>query len=134
MIDKIDWKDAPEGATHYTIKESGVIWFKDANSFWSIWDSGKWEAIGLPACKLIPRPTSAAIPVSQNQTLEAELSALRTQAVADAAEIERIQIAAKRYETLRTLNPRQFADLYAKNLETGVAFDELVDGLARGDL
>lgn len=39
----------------------------------------------------------------------------------------------RRYEALRRLNPRQFADLYAKNLETGVAFDELVDGLVRGD-
>lgn len=76
----IDWKNAPEGATHYTIKESGVIWFKDANSFWSIWDSGKWEAIGLPACKLIPRPTSTAIPEPKQLT----------QAVADAAEIERL--------------------------------------------
>lgn len=68
--------------------------------------------------------------IDWKNALEAELSALRTAAIADAAEIERIQIAAKRYETLRTLNPRQFADLYAKNLETGVAFDELVDGLS----
>lgn len=49
------------------------------------------------------------------------------------AEFERIQTAAKRYETLRRLNPRQFADLYAKNLQTGTPFDELVDELARGD-
>jgi len=48
------------------------------------------------------------------------------------AEFERIQTAAKRYETLRTLNPRQFADLYAESIKSGVAFDELVDGLARG--
>lgn len=47
------------------------------------------------------------------------------------AEFERIQTAAKRYETLRTLNPRQFADLYAKNLETGVAFDDLVDAIGK---
>ena len=65
---------------------------------------------------------------------QAELSALRTAAIADAAEIEQLRAEVERYETLRTLNPRQFADLYAKNLETGVAFDELVDGLARGDL
>lgn len=58
----IDWKNAPEGATHYTIKESGAIWFKNINGFWTIYDSGVWYAIGLPACDLIPRPTSTAIP------------------------------------------------------------------------
>lgn len=47
------------------------------------------------------------------------------------AEFERIQTAAKRYETLRRLNARQFADLYAKNLETGTPFDELVDGITK---
>lgn len=53
--------------------------------------------------------------------------------VAHNAEFERIQTAAKRYETLRKLNVGQFADLYAKNIETGTPFDDLVDGLARGD-
>lgn len=47
------------------------------------------------------------------------------------AEFERIQIAAKRYETLRTLNARQFADLCAENIESGVAFDELVDSIGK---
>lgn len=37
----------------------------------------------------------------------------------------------RRYEALRTLNPRQFADLYAKNLETGTPFDELVDQIIK---
>ena len=49
--------------------------------------------------------------------------------IAHNAEFERIQTAAKRYEILRTLNPRQFADLYARNIETGVPFDELVDAV-----
>jgi hypothetical protein len=40
----------------------------------------------------------------------------------------------RRYETLRTLNPREFAELTAKNIESGVAFDDLVDELTRGDL
>ena len=57
-----DWKNAPKGATHYTIKESGAIWFKNINGFWTIYDSGVWYAIGLPASDLIPRPTSTAIP------------------------------------------------------------------------
>lgn len=48
------------------------------------------------------------------------------------AEFERIQTAAKRYETLRRLNARQFADLYAESIKSGTPFDELVDGLARG--
>ena len=48
----IDWSKAPEGATHYAIKESGAIWFKDDYSFWSIWGDGEWEAIGLPASEL----------------------------------------------------------------------------------
>ena len=56
---------------------------------------------------------------------QAEIDALK-------AELERIQTAAKRYETLRTLNPREFADLTAKNLQTGTPFDDLVDELARG--
>lgn len=46
-------------------------------------------------------------------------------------EFERIQIAAKRYETLRTLNVPQFRDLYIKSLEGGVAFDELVDSIGK---
>jgi hypothetical protein len=50
---------------------------------------------------------------------------------AHSTEFERIQIAAQRYETLRTLNARQFADLYAKNLETGTPFDELVDAITK---
>lgn len=57
-----DWKNAPEDATHYTIKESGAIWFKNINGFWTIYDSGVWYAIGLPASDLIPRPTSTVIP------------------------------------------------------------------------
>ncbi len=34
-----------------------------------------------------------------------------------------------RYEKLRKLNPRQFAELYGVNLNTGKPFDELVDEL-----
>lgn len=45
------------------------------------------------------------------------------------AEFVRIQAGHARYETLRTLNPRQFADLYAKNIKTSTPFDELVEGL-----
>jgi hypothetical protein len=34
-----------------------------------------------------------------------------------------------RYEKLRRLNPRQFQELWNKNLQTGIAFDTLVDEL-----
>ena len=32
-----------------------------------------------------------------------------------------------RYEKLRKLNPRQFEELYLKNIQTGKKFDDLVD-------
>lgn len=38
---------------------------------------------------------------------------------------------AERYEAVRLLNPRQFAELYARNLAGEGAFDALVDGLVR---
>jgi len=31
------------------------------------------------------------------------------------------------YEKLRRMQPREFAELYRKNISTGVAFDELLD-------
>ena len=34
---------------------------------------------------------------------------------------------AELYEKLRRMNPREFAELHKKNIETGVAFDELLD-------
>lgn len=36
----------------------------------------------------------------------------------------------RRYEIVRKLNARQFADLYQKSIKTGVPFDQLVDELA----
>lgn len=33
----------------------------------------------------------------------------------------------RRYEKLRKLNPRQFEELYLKNIQTGQKFDDLVD-------
>ena len=60
------------------------------------------------------------------------IESLYAEALKMQAELERIQTAAKRYETVRTLNPREFAELTAKNLETGTPFDDLVDELARG--
>jgi len=35
-----------------------------------------------------------------------------------------------RYEAVRRMNPRQFAELYAANIECGIPFDELVDHAA----
>lgn len=45
--------------------------------------------------------------------------------------IERICEAAARYEELRKLNPRQFAELYARNMN-GENFDLMVDELMKG--
>ena len=52
----IDWSKAPDDATHYSIKESGPIWFKGNYSFWKIWSDSEWEVIGLPASELTPIP------------------------------------------------------------------------------
>ena len=67
---------------------------------------------------------------------QAELSALRTQAIADAAEIERLRaeverlkVGNDRYEILRKLNVVQFQALYTKALQSPIPFDELVDML-----
>lgn len=55
-------------------------------------------------------------------------------AIGEWAEIERLnnenaalKIAHARYEYVRRLNPRQFAELHEENIKSGVAFDELVD-------
>lgn len=45
------------------------------------------------------------------------------------AEIERFKLGHDRYEKLRRLNVPQFADLYKKNISSGIAFDTLVDEL-----
>lgn len=42
------------------------------------------------------------------------------------AELERSH---QRYEKLRRLNPQQFIALFTSSLQTGVAFDDLVDRL-----
>ena len=47
-----------------------------------------------------------------------------------ADEIERLSLVERRYETLRRLNAKQFADLYKKSIQNNIPFDELVDGLA----
>lgn len=38
-----------------------------------------------------------------------------------------LQKKADLYEKLRRMNPREFAELYRKNIEAGVAFDELIE-------
>ena len=45
-------------------------------------------------------------------------------------ELLALRLAERRYETIRRLTPRQFTELYARNL-TGEPFDQLVD--ARDD-
>ena len=44
-----------------------------------------------------------------------------------AEQIQRLQRSHDRYEYVRRLNPRQFAELYRVNIRGGVAFDDLVD-------
>ena len=46
------------------------------------------------------------------------------------AKIAALEKDAARYETVRKLNAEQFAQLFRKNIETGVHFDVLVDELA----
>lgn len=48
---------------------------------------------------------------------------------AAAMDLEKFEPGYRRYEKLRRLNVQQFQALFKKNLETGVAFDELVDAL-----
>ena len=43
------------------------------------------------------------------------------------AKLAEIEKKAALYEKLRRMNPREFAELHKKNIETGVAFDELVE-------
>ena len=139
MTHEIDWSKAPDGATHGTEKPQQFIRIPSAwGRPFDYWTGEKWQPtnrMGLPK-GLIPRPTSTAIPVSQNQTLEAELSALRTAAIADAAEIERLwaenerlKVGNDRYEILRKLNVVKFQALYTKALQSHLPFDELVDEL-----
>lgn len=45
--------------------------------------------------------------------------------------LDGVVVMAERYEAVRLLNPRQFAELYARNLAGEGAFDELVDELVR---
>lgn len=48
---------------------------------------------------------------------------------AAAMDIERFEPGYRRYEKLRRLNVHQFRELFKKNLESGVPFDDLVDVL-----
>lgn len=43
--------------------------------------------------------------------------------------LNRIILAAERYEKLRRLNPRKFHELYMRNISEGKPFDELADEL-----
>ena len=54
----IDWANAPEGATHCLIKDSGTAWFrfKDDNSFPNTWKDGEWKNVRMPTRELTPKP------------------------------------------------------------------------------
>ena len=43
--------------------------------------------------------------------------------------VSELETDGKRYRTVRRLNPKQFAELYRHNIETGTPFDMLVDEL-----
>jgi hypothetical protein len=55
------------------------------------------------------------------------LSTLRTSMAAPGESAEAVASNAGRYEHVRKMSPRDFSDLYAANLKTGVHFDQLVD-------
>ena len=46
-----------------------------------------------------------------------------------AAEVKRLQLGFERYEAVRKLNANEFAELYRRNIASGIAFDDLVDAL-----
>lgn len=48
--------------------------------------------------------------------------------------LEELKLAHKRYEKVRKLNPRQFAELYEQNLRGVATFDELVDQIFPVDM
>jgi len=49
--------------------------------------------------------------------------------IEDLIEIQSRELSHQRYEKLRKLNPRQFQELWSKNIETGIGVDDLVDAL-----
>jgi hypothetical protein len=59
-----------------------------------------------------------------------ELTAAVQAAILDVA---RFETGYRRYEKLRRLNARQLQELFKKSIETGVAFDALVDALFGGE-
>lgn len=68
---------------------------------------------------------------SASDRISAAMGRHLSKSLSDAAnELERLSVVERRYETLRRLNAKQFADLYKKNIQTGTSFDELVDGLS----
>ena len=61
------------------------------------------------------------------------ITALEMDTAYEAADaIRELSIAAKRYETVRRMNPMQFMDLYRANIEQGIPFDDLVDNAGVG--
>jgi len=45
--------------------------------------------------------------------------------------IEMVIESTVRYEAVRRLNPRQFSELYSKNIAEGIPFDDLVDDIVK---
>lgn len=43
-------------------------------------------------------------------------------------ELDELRLAARRYEIARRLNPREWAAVWAENIQTGKPFDEIIDG------
>ena len=44
-------------------------------------------------------------------------------------ELAELRLAAERYETARRMNPRQWADAWQLNIQTGKPFDEIIDNM-----
>ena len=42
-------------------------------------------------------------------------------------ELIKLRLSAKRYETVRMMNPQQWKELWEMNIRTGIPFDELID-------
>ena len=134
----IDWKNAPEGATHYSPETDAThaVFYKD--DFKQMWIE-KWSNLGWQEAhslneheRPIPRPTSTGILVSeQTQTLEAELSALRTAAIADAARIAELEASlAARGEALDFMKGAQ-QEWYEMYMQKRDAISRFKAGLVR---
>jgi len=73
----------------------------------------------------------SALRAAEQADMDSCMVKVSRQACAEAADaLELMQKAERRYEIVRRLNVKQFADLFNKSIVCGIPFDTLVDDLA----